>query len=64
MGLPPHMCKHTAEGAIQNPKHLSAAQLNEMCGACHRQASELDDETDWRNPWKVRHQPEYLHRAA
>jgi Tfp pilus assembly protein PilF len=49
---------------IQNPKRLTSAELNELCGACHRKASELDDETDWRNPWNVRHQPEYLHRAA
>ena len=53
-----------APGAIQNPKRLTSAELNELCGACHRKASELDDETDWGNPWNVRHQPEYLHRAA
>lgn len=51
-------------GAIQNPKRLSAVQINTLCGACHRQASELDDETDWSNAWNVRHQPSYLHRAA
>jgi tetratricopeptide (TPR) repeat protein len=53
-----------APGTIQNPKRLKAAELNELCGACHRRASELDDETDWGNAWNVRHQPEYLHRAA
>ena len=51
-------------GAIQNPERLSAVQINTLCGACHRQASELDDETDWSNAWNVRHQPSYLHRAA
>ena len=51
-------------GAIQNPKRLSAVQINTLCGACHRQASELDDDTDWSNAWNVRHQPSYLHRAA
>ncbi len=51
-------------GAIQNPKRLSAVQISALCGACHRQASELDDETDWSNAWNVRHQPSYLHRAA
>jgi tetratricopeptide (TPR) repeat protein len=50
--------------AIQNPKRLSAVQINTLCGACHRQASDLDDDTDWSNAWNVRHQPSYLHRAA
>jgi tetratricopeptide (TPR) repeat protein len=51
-------------GAIQNPKRLSAVQINTLCGACHRQASDLDDDTDWSNVWNVRHQPSYLHRSA
>jgi tetratricopeptide (TPR) repeat protein len=50
--------------AIQNPKRLAAVQINMLCGACHRQASDLDDETDWSNAWNVRHEPAYLHRAA
>jgi tetratricopeptide repeat protein/cytochrome c554/c'-like protein len=51
-------------GAIQNPKRMKAAEINALCGACHRQASKLDDDTDWSNAWNVRHQPSYLHRAA
>jgi tetratricopeptide (TPR) repeat protein/Zn finger protein HypA/HybF involved in hydrogenase expression len=50
--------------AIQNPKRLTAVQINTLCGACHRQASDLDDNTDWSNSWNVRHQPRYLHRSA
>jgi tetratricopeptide (TPR) repeat protein len=50
--------------AIQNPKRLTAAQINTLCGACHRRASDVDDETDWSNAWNVRHEPAYLHRAA
>ena len=50
--------------AIQNPKRLSAVQLNALCGACHREASDLDDDRDWTNAWNVRHEPAYLHRAA
>jgi tetratricopeptide (TPR) repeat protein len=50
--------------AIQNPGRLIAAQINVLCGACHRQASDLDDDTDWTNAWNVRHEPAYLHRAA
>lgn len=49
---------------IQNPKRLSAAQINILCGSCHRQASDLDDGTDWSDAWNVRHEPLYLHRAA
>lgn len=59
-----HVGSSGAPGTIQNPKRLSAAELNALCGACHRQASDLDDETDWTNAWNVRHQPSYLHRAA
>ncbi len=50
--------------AIQNPKRMSAVQINVLCGSCHRAASTLDDGTDWSNAWNVRHQPSYLHRAA
>ena len=50
--------------AIQNPRRLTAVQISTLCGACHRQASDLDDDTDWTNVWNVRHQPRYLHRAA
>jgi Doubled CXXCH motif (Paired_CXXCH_1) len=38
-----HVQANGAPGAIQNPKRLKAAELNELCGACHRRASELDD---------------------
>jgi tetratricopeptide (TPR) repeat protein len=49
---------------IQNPARLSAVQINLLCGSCHRQASDLDDDRDWSNAWNVRHQPPYLHRSA
>jgi tetratricopeptide (TPR) repeat protein/Zn finger protein HypA/HybF involved in hydrogenase expression len=49
---------------IQNPRRLTAVQINILCGACHRQASDLDDDTDWTNAWNVRHEPAWLHRAA
>lgn len=51
-------------GKIQNPKLLSAAQINILCGSCHRPASDVDDGTDWSDAWNVRHEPSYLHRAA
>jgi tetratricopeptide (TPR) repeat protein len=59
-----HVKASGAVGTIGNPKKLRTAELNTLCGACHRQASELDDDTDWGNAWNVRHQPSYLHRAA
>jgi tetratricopeptide (TPR) repeat protein len=59
-----HVKATGAAGTIGNPKKLRTAELNELCGVCHRQASELDDDTDWGNAWNVRHQPSYLHRAA
>jgi tetratricopeptide (TPR) repeat protein/Zn finger protein HypA/HybF involved in hydrogenase expression len=49
---------------IQNSRRLTAAQISTLCGACHRQASDLDYDTDWTNVWNVRHQPRFLHRAA
>jgi tetratricopeptide (TPR) repeat protein len=49
---------------IQNPRRFTSVQISTLCGACHRQASDLDDDTDWTNVWNVRHQPRYLHRAA
>jgi tetratricopeptide (TPR) repeat protein len=59
-----HVKQPGAPGTIQNPKRLTPTELNRLCGACHRQASDLDHETDWTNAWNVRHQPSYLHRAA
>ncbi|MES1257341.1 MAG: tetratricopeptide repeat protein [Acidobacteriota bacterium] len=59
-----HVSAKGAPGTILNPKRLGAAGLNELCGSCHRQASELDNENDWGNAWNVRHQPSYLHRSA
>ncbi len=59
-----HVNAKGVAGTIQNPKRLTPTELNALCGACHRQASDLDDDTDWSNAWNVRHQPSYLHRAA
>lgn len=59
-----HVKSGGAENTILNPARLRAEELNELCGACHRQASDLDDDTNWSNAWNVRHQPSYLHRAA
>jgi hypothetical protein len=44
---------------IRNPKLLSAAELNQFCGSCHRKHS-AEEDTNWSQPWNVRHQPLYL----
>ncbi len=55
-----HVRSGGAGGTIRNPKALSAAELTEFCGTCHRNAPERD----WTDPWKVRHQPSYLVQSA
>jgi hypothetical protein len=49
---------------IRNPKKQTAAQINEMCGACHRKPAVAGDDTDWTNAWNTRHQPLYLAQSA
>jgi predicted CXXCH cytochrome family protein len=49
---------------IRNPRRLSATELNQFCGACHRMPPPAGVETDWNNPWNVRHQPPYLSQSA
>jgi hypothetical protein len=53
-----------SQGAIRNPKRLSAFELNELCGGCHRKPAAAGDDTDWTNPWNTRHQPLYLSQSA
>jgi hypothetical protein len=53
-----------AQRAIRNPKRLSAVELNDFCGACHRKPAATGDDTDWTNPWNARHQPLYLAESA
>lgn len=51
-------------GPILNPGKLSANAMNDACGACHRKPVPAGDDTDFSNPWNVRHQPLYLARSA
>jgi tetratricopeptide (TPR) repeat protein len=53
-----------APGTIENPKQLTAGELNEFCGACHRKPPEAGEETDWSNAWNTRHEPDYLSHSA
>jgi hypothetical protein len=52
------------QSAMRNPKNMTAAQVNEFCGACHRKPAAAGDDTDWTNPWNTRHQPLYLAESA
>ncbi|MGE0406884.1 MAG: multiheme c-type cytochrome, partial [Candidatus Korobacteraceae bacterium] len=47
---------------ILNPRRMSASDLNQLCGRCHR-APIGGPEVDFRNAWNVRHQPIYLSRS-
>jgi len=48
----------------KNPGKLSADQLNEFCGACHRMPAAAGDAPDLRAPWNARHQPLLLSASA
>ncbi|MFN7935674.1 MAG: hypothetical protein U0R19_20255 [Bryobacteraceae bacterium] len=59
--------RHIADPArktIQNPKRLSAAELNTACGRCHRPPASNGAHIDWNFAWNVRHQPVYLSQSA
>jgi len=49
---------------VRNPKALSAAAINELCGACHRMPVPATAATDLHNPWNARHQPLLLAKSA
>jgi predicted CXXCH cytochrome family protein len=52
--------KSGGAAGLLNPKRLSAIELNDFCGTCHRKAPE----GDWTDKWRTRHQPSYLNQAA
>ncbi len=54
----------TTQRPIKNPKRLSASELNDACGACHRKPAAAGGDTDWSNPWNARHQPLYLSQSS
>ena len=59
-----HIQANGASTAIQNPKRLSADELNELCGSCHRRPLSVVEDTDWTSPWNIRHQPVYLSQSV
>lgn len=48
-----------SRGRIGNPKRMTAVEVNDFCGACHRKVSPAEF-TNWGDAWNVRHQPLYL----
>jgi tetratricopeptide (TPR) repeat protein len=52
--------KSGGAAALVNPRRLSAIELNNFCGTCHRKTPE----GDWTDKWRTRHQPSYLNQAA
>jgi len=56
--------KERARKLIGNPGHLSSAEVNRVCGNCHRQPAPPGVATDWDVAWNVRHQPVYLSQSA
>lgn len=49
---------------IRNPENLSADQINQLCGTCHRKPAVAGQKVDWNYSWNVRHQPLYLNESA
>jgi hypothetical protein len=56
--------KTSKADAIANPGRLTAAELNELCGRCHRAPAAQSVQIDWAFAWNVRHQPVYLSRST
>jgi hypothetical protein len=53
-----------SRGAIGNPNRLSAVDLNQFCGTCHRPPAADSNSIQWKEAWNVRHQPLYLDQSA
>ena len=51
-----------AKRLIRNPKRMTAGQLNQFCGTCHRFPGE-NFVVNWNAVWNVRHQPPYLQQS-
>ena len=47
-----------------NPARLTAAEISDLCGACHRMAMGADATPRLSDPWNARHQPLMLAASA
>jgi hypothetical protein len=52
--------KDPAKVRPRNPGKLTASQLNDFCGQCHRMPGIQGVTTDLKDPWNSRHQPVML----
>ncbi|MFN7924417.1 MAG: multiheme c-type cytochrome [Bryobacteraceae bacterium] len=55
--------KSAGKEPVVAPGKYSAAELNQMCGSCHRKPAAAGEDTDYSNPWNIRHQPVYLSQS-
>ena len=55
-----HVSSNGRVGTILNPRRLNPTEINQLCGACHRNAPE----SDWTDKWRTRHQPSYLSQSV
>ena len=53
-----------AGSSIRNPKRMTAPEVNQFCGNCHRPPPAPGVAIDWDNAWNVRHQPVYLSQSG
>ena len=53
-----------ARTLIERPGRLPSADLNRVCGICHRLPPTDGASIDWGYAWNVRHQPVYLSQSA
>jgi hypothetical protein len=53
----------TAGGEIRDPRRMRPAEVNRLCGGCHRQP-ESAPEMNLAKAWNVRFQPAYLAQSA
>lgn len=51
------------KAGIANPGRMKTAELNTLCGSCHRPPASDPAKVDWNFAWNVRHQPVYLSQA-
>ena len=53
-----------SERAMRYPGRMTAAEMNQFCGTCHRPPAAAGVAVKWSEPWNVRHQPMYLDQSA
>ena len=56
--------KAAGRAPMRNSGRMTAAELNEFCGKCHRPPAAKGVKIDWNYAWNVRHQPVYLSQSA